>query len=247
MSQGSGHDERKPHVVLDLPSRAHKGEKIARLLEVAEGGGPFRLLEVGTGSGGIAHYFASIPGGRFSVDAIDVVDNRLVRDGYRYQTVESTILPFETASFDFVLSNHVIEHVGPVEEQRKHLSELRRVLKPGGKGYLAVPNRWMVVEPHYRLPFLSWLPESMRSAYLRASGKGSVYDCKPLNPGEAKSLLLEAGFRPMQHCGDAVRITFELEHPGPGLGKSVALAIPDRFYRLLAPVFPTLIYTLDPV
>src|SRR3546814_9833619 len=70
----------------------------------------------------------------------------------------SDLLPFADDSFDVVLSNHVIEHVGEQPEQLAHLSELRRVLTPGGIGYLAVPNRWMLVEPHYRLAFLSWWP-----------------------------------------------------------------------------------------
>jgi SAM-dependent methyltransferase len=38
------------------------------------------------------------------------------------------------------------------------LDEVWRVLKPGGLAYLACPNRYSLVEPHYRLPFLSWFP-----------------------------------------------------------------------------------------
>ena len=67
----------------------------------------------------------------------------------------------------------MIEHVGDESAQLHHLAELRRVLSKAGIGYLAVPNRWMVVEPHYRIAFLSWLPRGWRSPYLRLLGKGT--------------------------------------------------------------------------
>lgn len=46
-------------------------------------------------------------------------------------------LPFESESFDVVFCNHVLEHV--VEDQ-KALTELYRVLKPGGFGIFQVPQ-----------------------------------------------------------------------------------------------------------
>jgi hypothetical protein len=102
--------DRQPHAVLDLASRNLKALKIERLLRLDERPGPLRLLEIGTGSGGIAHWFGTHPSGRYDVDAVDVVDNRLVHAGYRYQDVADTRLPFADGSFDVVLSNHVIEH-----------------------------------------------------------------------------------------------------------------------------------------
>ncbi|MBL6646591.1 MAG: methyltransferase domain-containing protein [Flavobacteriaceae bacterium] len=45
-------------------------------------------------------------------------------------------LPFENDSFDWVFCNHVLEHI---EDDRKALSELFRVMKPNGKAILQVP------------------------------------------------------------------------------------------------------------
>jgi ubiquinone/menaquinone biosynthesis C-methylase UbiE len=70
------------------------------------------------------------------VEVVDVCDIRLERGGYRFSLAADTKLPFEDASFDVVLSNHVIEHV---RDDAAHISEIRRVLRDGGVGYLAVP------------------------------------------------------------------------------------------------------------
>jgi SAM-dependent methyltransferase len=54
----------------------------------------------------------------------------LVGDGQR--------LPFADASVDFVAAFHSLEHV---DDPRKVLAEVRRVLAPGGWFYMGVPNR----------------------------------------------------------------------------------------------------------
>ena len=181
---------RQAHASLDVSSRRKKAEKIARLLELDTYSEPLRLLEIGCGSGVIAHFFAMHPNIRCQVSAVDVLDQRVEIDGYQFQLVQGSQLPFDDASFDVVISNHVIEHVGDDSEQLTHLSEIRRVMKQEGSAYLAVPNRWMLTEPHYQLPFLSWLPANLRSHYLRISGKGLHYDCRPLSARAFEKLAI---------------------------------------------------------
>ena len=228
---------------MDLHSRNLKGLKIERLLDLSGRAKPIRMLEVGTGSGGIAHYFGTHPQLHCEVDAVDIHDNRQVIAGYRYQQVQDTRLPFADATFDVVLSNHVIEHVGGEQAQRSHLAELHRVLRPDGVGYLAVPNRWMLVEPHYKLIFLSWLPHAWRTPYLRAMHKGEVYDCEPLQMGQLERLLTDAGFRYRNLCIDALRTTFEIEHP-QSAATSILRGIPDGLLVPWCRIIPTLIYRI---
>src|SRR3546814_16150113 len=90
------------------------------------------MLEVGTGTGGVAHYFATHPELACSADAVDVVDGRRITEGYSFHLVNGPRLPFADDRFDVVLSNHVIELVGEQPEQLAHLSALRPVLTPGG-------------------------------------------------------------------------------------------------------------------
>ena len=236
--------ERQPHAVTDLASRRFKALKIERLLGLQQLSQPIRLLEIGCGSGGIAHYFATHPSLQCSVTAVDVHDNRQVRDGYTYHSVQGVQLPFEDQQFDAVISNHVIEHVGDAAAQLVHLQEIRRVLTPTGKAYLAVPNRWMLTEPHYRLKFLSWLPHAWRSPYLRWMGKGEVYDCEPLQMHELQRMLAAAGLQYRNQCVEGWRATFEIERPTHWSNR-VLQATPNALLNLLRPIIPTLIYQLQ--
>lgn len=236
--------DRLPHAVQDLPSRREKGLKIERLLDLRSRYGSIRMLEVGTGAGGIAHYFGTHPELDCTVEAVDVVDGRRVREGYSFHLVQGTQLPFQDDSFDVVLSNHVIEHVGEQAEQLAHLAELRRVLTPGGVGYLAVPNRWMLVEPHYRLAFLSWLPRRWRSRYLRLWRKGDFYDCEPLEMRQLESFLASSQLSCRNLCIEGWRATLEIERPNR-LGTRFLSLLPDAILRPLVPVIPTLIYRIE--
>tara|TARA_B100000929_G_C15503359_1_gene418066 strand:- start:2195 stop:2959 length:765 start_codon:yes stop_codon:yes gene_type:complete len=46
-------------------------------------------------------------------------------------------LPFEDKSFDFILCNHVLEHI---PDDTKAMNELYRILKPGGTAILQIPQ-----------------------------------------------------------------------------------------------------------
>ncbi|GGY62902.1 hypothetical protein GCM10011613_03070 [Cellvibrio zantedeschiae] len=235
--------ERRPHAVLNLETRYLKAKKIELLISSNRLKEPIRLLEVGTGSGGIAYYFSSLSDIEYEVTAVDVKDNRLTEEGFEFQLVEGVELPYDNESFDVVISNHVIEHVGDLTSQLEHLSELNRVLTKSGIGYLAVPNRWMLVEPHYKLIFLSWLPKFLRSPYLRLFGKGHYYDCEPLQKHEIESMFKKTNFEFKNVCVRALKLTFDIEMPN-SLPARVIKYIPTFMIELFTPLIPTLIYTI---
>lgn len=235
--------KRQPHAALDLESRRLKGRKIERLLGLADESSVLRLLEVGAGSGGISHYFATHASGRYQVHAVDVVDNRQIVEGYEFTLVAGTDLPYAERQMDVVISNHVVEHVGEEGDQIHHLEEILRVMKSDGVAYLAVPNRWMLIEPHYRLALLSWWPERFRSSWLRLWRKGRQYDCRPLSRRQLESLLRKAGFGYEQLHGEALKAILDIERPGTFIG-SVVERIPSVAWNCVRGIFPTLIYRL---
>ncbi|HEY3520511.1 MAG TPA: methyltransferase domain-containing protein [Rhodanobacteraceae bacterium] len=237
-------ERRLPHAALSPTGRLPKAEKIAVLLKLdSMAGRRLRLLEIGTGSGVIAHYFATRPGLDCEVDAVDVLDQRQILEGYRYQTVTGVELPFEDGSFNVVISNHVIEHVGGADEQVAHLRAIARVLKPGGTAYLATPNRWQPVEPHFQLMFLSWLPRSWRSRYVRWRKAGDCYDCEPLAMPELEAMLRVAGFDYMNACWEAIRAMSTTEIKPTRLIAMVS-RIPRGWIQPLRRFSPTHVYLL---
>jgi len=95
-----------------------------------------KILEVGSGAHGLIFGF----GGNFSVgiDPLAVDYKRLFP---RWQTSAKTVtgigeqLPFDDASFDFVLSDNVIDHAA---NPCRIVDEISRVLKPAGLLYFTV-------------------------------------------------------------------------------------------------------------
>ena len=67
----------------------------------------------------------------------------------RYQVCDVLELPFETASFDVICSNELIEHLPDVETA---LAEMMRVVRKGGRIVLSGPNLCSPITP-----FLDWL------------------------------------------------------------------------------------------
>jgi hypothetical protein len=116
-------------------------------------------------------------------------------------------------------------------------------MQPDGSGYLAVPNRWMLTEPHYRLKFLSWWPRGWRTSYLRLMRKGEFYDCEPLERRRLEHMLDDAGFGYRNLCIEAMRETLAIERPQAILTLGLGM-VPNGALKPLRGLIPTLIYRL---
>lgn len=150
-------------------SRSGKARRIVRLfgerMRQAE-----LVVDLGAGTGAIRNELASLLPGR--VVGIEL-DRRRIHHGAAMVQGDVCRLPFANASVDFAILNHLYEHV---DHQNRLFKELFRVLKPGGEAFMSAGNRLAVIEPHYRLPFLSWLPRPLASLYLRVTGRGTRYE-----------------------------------------------------------------------
>lgn len=74
--------------------------------------------------------------------------------------------------FDVAISLNAIEHMPNAFKSFKRIFEL---LNPGGIIYMTAPNKLWPIEPHYNLPFLSYLPLPLANLYMKITGKGESY------------------------------------------------------------------------
>jgi len=215
--------------------RQKKAAKIERIVQPVLGRNtPPDILEIGVGSGLIASHFVSAAK---TVWGVDVVDERVVCD-FAFAIARAEMLPFRDAAFDLVISNLVIEHVS---DPQAHLREIKRVLKPDGLTYLAAPNRFALLEPHYHLPLLSWLPTRVSDRYVRLSGRGDGYDINPLTPGDLRRMALGAGLDVKDVTREAARLTAQIEG---GVIAKLAATIPAALWRVVVHMSPTMVYIL---
>ncbi|MGZ8193676.1 MAG: class I SAM-dependent methyltransferase [Methylobacter sp.] len=235
-------DHISSHAALDKNSRFQKAKKIAALLSEMIDIKNKVMLDIGTGSGYIAHYLANEVGPRGKVYSIDVEDKRQIHNGYEFKQVKGTLLPFENESIDIIISNHVIEHVGDKALQLEHLKEIYRVLKPLGCVYLAVPNKWTLIEPHFKLFFLSWLPHCLAHRYVKLMNKGNIYDCYPPSHIQITQLFKNANFMWHQYTFKALKIIPSLENIHVLF--SIVLKLPISILKLFYPLIPSMIFLL---
>jgi SAM-dependent methyltransferase len=98
-----------------------------------------RLLEFGSGT---TFPVSRLVGQQFEAcEATDIEDvpEYCWPNGVLFQRCEATRLPFESNHFDVVAIRSVMEHVA---EPAAVFKEISRVLKPGGRVFMNLPNKW---------------------------------------------------------------------------------------------------------
>lgn len=234
--------EKCGHAVFDAVSRKRKADKILGILKNRGGIEGRKVLEIGTGSGYMSAHFAKAAGQSGSLSSVDVVDQREVKEGYAFQLVDGVKLPFANETFDVVISNHVIEHVGERNEQSLHLREIFRVLVKGGFAYLATPNRYKPIEPHYNLPFLGIMPVKVAGFAVSTFGKGNGFEIRSFGPISLNRLAEGAGFS----VESAVRemVALSLNDSALKFLSPIAEALPRVFFSALIPICPSFVIVL---
>ena len=133
-----------------LSDREEKADRIKKILEEElqgkDGWGlklnQAKVLDIGTGSGQIAYYLSEYVK---EVISVDIQDIRTKKEGYKFIIIREKKLPFKENNFDIIISNQLIEHL---PNQKNHIREMWRVLKPNGIVYFTTPNKYYITEPH---------------------------------------------------------------------------------------------------
>lgn len=120
---------------LDTLGRFRAFELEQALVWFDEAGAGARVLEIGSGTGQQA---AALEKRGYRVDAIDLASTPY-REAqvFPVATYDGRTIPFNDSTFDIVFSSNVLEHV---EDLGALLTEIRRVLRPGGLSIHLMPT-----------------------------------------------------------------------------------------------------------
>jgi 2-polyprenyl-3-methyl-5-hydroxy-6-metoxy-1,4-benzoquinol methylase len=231
----------KMAAMLDEQARRRKAAKILAVLRHALGRDDLTGLtavDVGCSAGFIADELAIAGAHTHGVD-IDVpgLSKAAARFGQRVQFVcaNGERLPFADGSVDVVVLNHIYEHVVDPEAV---VRDIHRVLSDDGVLYLGLANRLGIIEPHYKLPFLSWLPYGLADRYVRLFGRADHYYERFRTRRGLKALF--AGFHVWDYTlpvlADAAAFS------GDDLVPGVLGRVPEQALAATLPLVPTYIW-----
>jgi 2-polyprenyl-3-methyl-5-hydroxy-6-metoxy-1,4-benzoquinol methylase len=225
----------------DEQMRRRKARKILSVLHHYLGSSDLaglRTLDIGCSAGFIANELAVDGAISTGVD-IDVpgIETAKARFGERVEFVCTSAdeMPFPDESLDIVVFNHIYEHVVDADAV---VSEIHRVLKPTGVVYLGLGNKFQLMEPHYKLPLLSWLPQGAADAYIKRAGKADEYYEKHRSKAGLQQLM--RGFHIYDYTLPIIR------NPGVyGSGDQVnggVSRLPLSVLKALTPIIPTYVW-----
>jgi SAM-dependent methyltransferase len=181
--------------ILSAPERAR------RWLEALGSIGDRPLLDLGCGTGSflaaVGHEVGPAPawGVDIALRWLLVARKRLDEEGLTHMRLVcgcAERLPFRDRSFGGVVAGDVIEHV---RNQDRTLAEAHRVLVPGGRLFLAAPNRFSLApEPHVQVWGVGFLPRRWMGPYVRWVRGIDFRAIRTLGRGEWVRLLRRSPF-----------------------------------------------------
>jgi ubiquinone/menaquinone biosynthesis C-methylase UbiE len=185
------HLSRGDAVLKDVDGRKQKFEKILAVLQdFCKDSKPLSCLDIGCSAGIITsllgnHFQASI-GVDIDQEAVQYARKHSLSPRVHFLAADSMMLPFHNNSIDVIVCNHIYEHVPYADRM---MDEIYRVLKEEGFCYFSAGNKYMIIEGHYGLPFLSWVSKRVAHLYLRITGKGHFYYEEHRSLGGLKRLV----------------------------------------------------------
>jgi ubiquinone/menaquinone biosynthesis C-methylase UbiE len=174
-------------------------ERRARLVRPLFPPGGGHLVDFGCGNGAQTLHFVSDFDRLTGVDVDEIfledfrreIATRDLTGRVEALAADGGLVPLPDGTADVVTCFTVLEHV---PDEAAALAEMKRILRPGGRLIISVPNRWWLFETHgadlplfpwNRVPLVSWWPKKLHDRWARAR----IYRRR-----EIVKLLVQSGF-----------------------------------------------------
>jgi len=160
-------------------------------------------------------------------------------DNIKHICTDGTLSGLADNIADVIICNQIYEHV---DNQEALMSEIYRLLRYDGFCYFGAGNRYVFIEGHYFLPFLSWIPHRLADLYMKLTGKRGIYDVKLMSLRNLRKLTRDF----WSH--DYTRFLFknpeqfeadDVIRPG-----SLATRMPDWLFSMIYPALPAWVWVL---
>lgn len=200
-------------------------------------------LDLGASTSIMTDYFA-----RYfkRVVALDVDDvglhsgkRKSKADNILYLCSDGTRSSLQDGSVDVIICNQVYEHV---KDQPGLAFEIERLLSPGGFCYFGAGNRFVLVEGHYFLPFLSWMPMWASHLYLKLVGRKVKYDVYLLSLRKLRRLL--KNFEMIDYTEAIIRDPERFGATDVIKPRSWLARLPRWMFRMVYPLLPAWVFVI---
>jgi SAM-dependent methyltransferase len=177
--------------VFNIERRTRKAYKIRAMANdfIGHNLSGMDCLDIGCSIGVISSTLAdssrSVIGMDIDVESVQWAHKNSARSNCSFIIANGMQASFSAEIFDVIICAQCYEHVADARQLR---DEIYRLLKPGGICIFSGPNRLALIEDHYGLPLLSWLPHPLADLYIQLARRGQAYDINPLTLWELRNL-----------------------------------------------------------
>jgi len=223
----------------EYATRQSKARKIISILKDYFGdlNEEWTCLDVGCGSGDItielSRHFKTTIGLETKFGTFRKSSPSQNSIGLFYLQADGLRIPVPDESVEITICAQVYEHV--IDPQAL-IQEIWRILKPHGVCFFSGPNKWAIMEEHYWLPFLSWIPGPITNLYMRAFKRGTIYDIKPMGYWALRTLVKR--FKIIDYSTKMIKNPDKYSMSDFSRASEMIRHIPEPILRVLRPFFP---------
>tara|TARA_B100001989_G_scaffold252999_1_gene237418 strand:+ start:4448 stop:5209 length:762 start_codon:yes stop_codon:yes gene_type:complete len=245
MNKDQDNFSQKYQQMFDVGVRIKKSKKtLAILNDFLNTTNNLDLLDLGCSTGIMtdqySKQFRKTLGIDIDMSAIDYAKKNYENKNLTFQNCSYDDLTLSNKKFDVVICSHVYEHVDNPDDL---FDKIYNLLKKGGICYLVAGNRHKIIEPHFKLPFLSYLPRKLGNLYVKIAKKDGQYYQKHLSLRKLKKLVYK--FKIHDYTIKTIKFPIEFSSDDLVKDKSIKQKVYLFFSKIFYFLIPTYIWILE--